>query len=348
MKLEKDSLFDFIHGYLKIYLPRQRKVSQNTIRSYREAIELLVDFIKDKNKIPLGDVTFEMIKFETLSEYLDYLENERGCSISTRNSRLAAIRAFFKYVSEKDVTTVSIFKEIKKIPVKNPDTVQCVKYMSEDAIAAIISQPDTSKLKGLRDRFFMMLLYDTGARVQELIDIKLQDFRYGKTPTLTLWGKPNKKQRTVPLMEKTVLHLHQYLDVFHQNRKNENNPLFYVITHGQMHQLSDDCIRKFLKRYGESARTSCIEVPENIHPHLFRHSRAMHLYQHGMDLTLVSQWLGHVNLETTLIYSHADTEHKRRAIEKATSNGEDTPINISPKRFTINDEIELKRLTGLI
>ena len=103
-----------------------------------------------------------------------------------------------------------------------------------------------------------------------------------------------------------------------------------------------------MKQYGESARKNCIEVPENVHAHLFRHSRAMHLYQRGMDLTLVSQWLGHAQLDTTLIYAHADTEQKRKAIERATSNGIETPINISPKRFTVNDEYELKRLAGLI
>ena len=348
MKFEKGSLFDLIHSYLKIYLPKQRRVSPNTIRSYREAIELLVDFIKVKNKIPLGDVTLEMVDAETLIEYLDYLEAERGCSISTRNNRLAAVRAFYKYAADKDITNVVIFNELKKIPVKNSDTAQSVKYMSETAISAIISQPNVATNKGMRDRFFMMLLYDTGARIQELLDIKLFDFRYGKTTTVTLCGKPNKKTRTVPLMEKTVLHLRQYLDVFHLHEKNTDRPLFYAVIHEQINPLSDDCIRRFLKRYGEAARKICIEVPENVHPHLFRHSRAMHLYQRGMDLTLVSQWLGHNNLDTTLIYAHADTEHKHQAIEKATSNGIDTPINISPKRFTITDEMELKRLTGLI
>jgi site-specific recombinase XerD len=348
MKFEKDSLFDLIHTYLKIYLPKQRKVSPNTVRSYRVAINLLLDFIKDKNKIPLEDVTLEMVNAEIIIEYLDYLENERDCSVPTRNNRLAAVRAFYKYMAEKDITNVAAFKKIKKIPVKNLNTAQGVKYMSEAAVAAIISQPNTSAEKGLRDRFFMMLLYDTGARVQELLDIRLSDFRYGKTTTITLCGKPNGKLRSVPLMEKTIQHLRQYLGVFHPNKKNADNSLFYAVIHGQANPLSDDCVRKFLKRYGEAARKICIEVPENVHPHLFRHSRAMHLYQRGMDLTLVSQWLGHANLDTTLIYAHADTEHKRKAIEKATSNGVDTPINISPKRFTITNETELKRLIGLI
>jgi len=123
-------------------------------------------------------------------------------------------------------TAAAVFKEIKKIPVKNPIIAQAVKYMSEDAVAAVIAQPDASTPKGLRNRFFMMLLYDTGARIQELLDVKLQDFRYGRTPTVTLGGKPNKKVRTVPLMEKTVQHLRQYLDVFHDGDKNADRLLF--------------------------------------------------------------------------------------------------------------------------
>jgi len=313
-KLEKGSLFDLTHSYLNIYLPKQRRASENTIRSYRESLELLIDFVKDKNKIPLWDVTFEMLDASTLVEYLDFIENERGCSISTRNNRLAAVRAFYKYVAEKDITAVAPFVTVKKIPLKNPDSTQVVKYMSEEAVAAVISQPDATTEKGLRNRFFMMLLYDTGARVQELLKVKVGDFRYGKAPTITLCGKPNNKLRTVPLMEKTILHLRQYLSVFHPKAK-DNAPLFYNIAHGQVNPMSDDCVRKFLKIYGKSAKEICAAVPDNIHPHLFRHSRAMHLYQRGMDLTLVSQWLGHANLSTTLIYAHADTEHKRRAIE---------------------------------
>ncbi len=104
-------------------------------------------------------------------------------------------------------------------------------------------------------------------------------------------------------------------------------------------------VRKFLKKYGDAARQSCNEIPENIHPHLFRHSRAMHLYQHGMDLTLISQWLGHSNLETSLIYAHADTEQKRRAIEKAM--GKDASAGVDIPKYSITDDELLKRLYGL-
>lgn len=345
-KIENGSLFWLIHNYLKIYLPKQRKVSPNTVRSYREALELLVDYTKDEKKIPLADVTFEMLTAETITRFLDFLETERGCSVATRNIRLAAIRAFFKYAADVDITATAFLKQLKKVPLKKPDRIEAIEYMSEAAIAALIAEPDVSTPKGLRDRFFMILLYDTGARVQEMIDVRLCDFRYGKTPTITLYGK-GRKIRTVPLMAKTVEHLRQYLNAFHPLPQDGDRPLFYSVIHGQMNPLSDDCVRKFLKQYGVSANRRCPEVPANVHPHLWRHSRAMHLYQHGMDLTLISQWLGHVNLETTLVYAHADTEHKRRAIETATGGGGLSPANISPGRFIVSDEVTLKRLSGL-
>lgn len=346
MKFEKGSLFALIHSYLKIYLPKQRKVSPNTIRSYRDALESLLDFVKDRKKIPLADVTFEMLTAEMIASYLDFIQDERGCSTSTRNTRLAAIRAFFKYAAEVDVTVVTFLKAIKTVPVKKQDCVEAISYMSEAAVAALISTPDASTQKGLRDRFFMILLYDTGARIQEMLDIKLGDFRYGKTPTVTLHGKGG-KVRTVPLMAKTMEHLRQYLGVFHPEPQDIGQYLFYADIHGQRKPISDRRIRYVLKGYGIKAQATCAEVPENIHPHLFRHSRAMHLYQHGMDLTLVSQWLGHANLETTLVYAHADTERKRRAIETATANDNGSPAGISAKRFTVSDDETLKRLMGL-
>jgi site-specific recombinase XerD len=346
-KFGNSTLFGLIHDYLKLYLPKQRKVSPNTIRSYREALELLVDFVKIQKGVPLQDVTFEMLTAETIIAYLDYIENERGCSIVTRNNRLASFRAFIDYAADRDVTTVFVRNELKKVPIKKPDKVKVVNYMSMVAVTAIVGQPDTATPKGLRDRFFMMLMYDTGARIQEMIDIKLCDLRINKTPTIILHGKGN-KIRSVPLMEKTVQHLQKYLSVFHPQPYKNEEKLFYTVSNGRRNPLSASCIRLFIKQYGDAARKHCIEVPENVHPHLWRHSRAMHLYQQGMSLVLVSEWLGHANLETTQVYAHADTEHKRKAIASATS--KDNPLNtkLSSERFTISDENTLKRLTGLI
>lgn len=347
-KFNNSSLFPLIHDYLKIYLPKQHKVSPNTIRSYREALELLLDYVKEYRQIPLCDVSFEMLTAEMILAFLDHLEIERDCSISTRNTRLAAIRAFIDYAADRDMTTVSVVNELKKVPVKKPNAIVVVEYMSMEAISAIVGQADPQSSKGLRDRFFMMLMYDTGARIQEMVDIKLCDLKVGKLPKITLHGKGN-KTRTVPLMENTVQHLQKYLSAFHSGAALSSEiPLFYSVIRGVVHPITDRRIRYLIKEYGEKARLVCSEVPENVHPHQFRHSRAMHLYQGGMDLIFVSQWLGHSQLETTQIYAHADTEHKRKAI--AASTPKDNPLysKLNSSRYTVTDDETLKRLTGLL
>jgi site-specific recombinase XerD len=347
MKTGTNSLFAHIHDYLKVYMPKQRNLSKHTINSYREALELLVDFVKMQKQTPLTDVTFEMLTADTITAFLNSLETDRGCCVSTRNTRLAAIRAFVKYAADRDISTVAVLKELKNVAVKKPDKVEVIDYMSMAAVSAIIGQTNAGSPNGLRDRTFLVLMYDTGARIQEMIDITLRDLRFGRMPTITLHGK-GRKTRTVPLMERTVQHLQKYMAEFHTDTPHSSDfPLFYVVTHGKPHPLTDRRIRYLLKDYAGKAREHCTEVPKNVHPHMFRHSRAMHLYQNGMDLTLVSQWLGHSNLETTQIYAHADTEHKRAAIAAATP--PDTPLfsKLNPERFTVNDEEILKRLVGL-
>lgn len=347
MKSKDISLFSLIHDYLKIYLPKQRNVSPNTIRSYRKSLEELLDYVKDCRQISLGEVTFDHLTTDAILSFLEYLEVERGCSVPTRNTRFAAIRAFMDYAADNDLTLVANLNKLKKVPFKKSDRAVAVDYMSTAAITAIIEQPDTSMPKGLRDQFFMILLYDTGARVQEILNIKLSDLQLGHLPKVTLYGK-GRKTRIVPLMEKTALHLKKYLMAFHADAVSAADlPLFYSVTHGEKHPLTPRMAQYILQKYGEQARCICQDVPEKVHPHLFRHSRAMHLYQEGMDLTLVSQWLGHSQLETTQIYAHADTEHKRKAIEAATP--QDNPLysKLNPARYTVTDEETLKRLTGL-
>jgi len=345
-KVADETLFKLIHDFLVVYLPTQRNSSHNTIRAYRNALEMLLDFIKQQNKIPLYKVSFRMLNEKSISAFLDSLEVERGCGISTRNHRLQCIRAFLKYAAMLEPTTVVHKNELFKIPVKKGAERKNVEYMSETAVKALLAEPDAGTRIGLRNRCFMILAYDTAARVQELADLRLRDIRLGKTPTIVITGKGS-KTRMVPLMKPTVLHLENYLSAYH-NRESllSERPLFYSIRGGVPQPLSCDGIRKWMREYGETAREKCREIPEIVHPHLLRHSRAMHLYQNGMDLTLVSQWLGHAQLETTLIYAHADTEQKRAAIEKATP--KTNALQEAPSsRFDVNDDDVLKRLYGL-
>ena len=346
-KYELGTLFSAIHDYLEVYLPIQRNLSIHTQKSYREALDSLVDFVKNRNKVPILNVTFEMLTEATVASFLDALETERGYAISSRNTRRAAIRAFLKYAADRNIVNVAVLQEVNNVALKKPNRVETVSYMSMDAISAIVRQTDMSSPLGLRDRTMLILLYDSAARVSELVGIKLKDLRFGKNPTVILHGK-NSKVRSVPISDSAVQHLRKYLIEFHDDVPlSSGEPLFYSVAHGERYPLSDRRVRYLLKDYAAKARETCIEVPENAHPHQFRHSRAMHLYQNGMPLQLISEWLDHAHLETTQIYAHADTEHKRVAIAKATP--EDSPLftKLDPERYTITDEDALKRLVGL-
>lgn len=339
-------LFTLVRSFFLVFLPEEQKCSPNTIRSYRKSLELLFDFVKERNSVALNEITFEMMDRNTVSEFLSYLETERNCSISTRNHRLHCIRAFFKYAAQEDITVIAHLEEIQKVKrAKQPETI--VEHMSEDAVQAILKQPDTYTEKGKRDAFLLLFLYKTGARVQELVDIRLCDIQLGKYPKVTIHGK-GAKTRSIPLRDDVVQHLKKYLALFHPEQNLFwDQYLFYVTRNQNRKRMTEDNVRKLIAKYGVQARKICKEVPENVHPHLFRHSWAMVLYQNGVDLTLISQWLGHSNLETTLIYAHADTELKRKALEKAVPVDSPLKEHLNAERYKVSDEELLKRLCGL-
>lgn len=307
---------------------------------------MFFDFAKEKANKSLAALTFDDINRATLSEFLDYLETEKGCSVSTRNQRLHCIRSFYKYAAQEDIAVVCHLNEIEKVK-KAKQAKTLVEHMSEAAIQAIINQPDTATQIGKRDAFMLLFLYRTGVRVQELTDIKLCDIRLGNHPSLTVCGKGS-KVRAIPMRKDTVEHLEHYLDFFHHGKSMYSKDyLFYTIRSGMEKRMTEDNVRNLVRKYGTSARQICLEVPDNVHPHLFRHSLAMALYRNGVDLSIISQWLGHSCVETTLIYAHADTEIKRKAIEKAVPNESELKPLLNSKRFTINDEDLLKQLCGL-
>ena len=341
-----NSLFLMVHRFLMVFLTEEKKCSPNTVRSYRKALELLFDYVKEQRGVSLGKVTFDMIDRELMADFLNYLEQNRGCSTVTRNHRLECIRAFYKYAAQEDIALVTYYDEIQKVKVaKVPETI--VEHMSTNAIQSILSQPDTSTDRGKRDAFLMLFLYKTGARVQELVDVRICDIQLSDTPRVLLHGK-GAKSRAIPLRDDVVQHLKKYLALFHESESQYSDQyLFYSVRNQKKKRMTEQNVRSIVSKYGSMARETNKEVPEQVHPHLFRHSWAMFLYQNGVDLTLISQWLGHAQFKTTLIYAHADTEIKRKALEKAVP--EDSPLKpyLDSERFQMSDEELLKQLVGL-
>ena len=266
--------------------------------------------------------------------------------ISPDNQRLMAIRSFVKYAAISDPANIYLQAEIAKVPVRKCQS-KVVEFFSDNALKALLEQPNRSKKTGLRNSCFMILMYDTGARCQEILDLRIKDLVLNeKSPYVYLTGKGS-KTRTVPLMEKTVHHLNLYLNRFHpEGQRNREDYLFYTIIHQQRCTMSPDTVAAFLKKYADQARHSCADIPESVHPHQFRHTRAISWYRNGVPLILVSELLGHADINTSQIYAYADTEMKRKAISKALGDNSSNFQKDDVSRWEGDDEL-IKKLFAL-
>ena len=337
-----NDFFKTVRSFIMEYLPKQRCYSENTITSYRSALNLLVEFLRSGKNLKVSQIDSSILTRDVILSFLDWLEQSRNCSVRTRNHRLMALRSFFSYAGIVDCTQVAIQLDIEKIPVKKaPERV--VDFLTEDALKTLLDQPDAKTRLGLRNQFLMLLMYDSAARCGELLNMKIRDLRiYTKTPSAYLLAKGN-KPRAVTLMNRTVGHCTHYLKVFHSD-SHDDDYLFYTVIHDARHRMSADNVAAFMQKYGDMARNICPEVPSRVHPHQLRHTRAIHYYRDGMPLALIAELLGHASVETTKIYAYADTEMKRIAMEKADRNR-----NVSPPPTPIwqNNEDMILELSGL-
>lgn len=332
-------LWKYIRNYLTVYLPRIRGLSPRTVESYRESISVYCLFLKEAGRVDFSKASFDHVTRDSVMKFVQSLRS-RGCAASTCNLRLSSLKSFLKYCADEDIGLYSVYQQVRRVPLMKV-TRMPVQYMSETAVKALLAQPDPKTAKGMRNRMIMILLYDAGVRVQELVDLKVSDLQLqAKNPFIIVTGKGS-KTRSVPLMDKTVTHLREYLRRFHSRSDDgTGEPLLYSTRSGALQKLSTDAVGVMLKNYARSARKTCSEVPERVHPHLFRHTRAMDLYRAGMPLSYVAEFLGHVNVNTTDIYASADVEMLRKALEKADPElAKEIPL--------WKDEESLKKLCGL-
>jgi len=299
--------------FLSVYLPLQKNSSKNTICSYRDTFKLLIRYCLEKKSISAEKITMDILSSKLIASFLEWLENNKKYCISSRNQRLAAVHSFFRYVQSEEPAGIFHFQKIIAIPIKKAKKT-IVEHLAPEAMKLLLKQPDKHTPKGRRDLTLMSILYDTGARVQELIDIKVGDVFLDNPAVITLTGKGNKIRR-VPIMKNAVLLLQNYLaeNKLKQPEQNEN-PLFI---NNQHNKLTKEGVAYIIAKYVKLARRSSTIVPLKVKVHMFRHSKAMHLLQAGVNLIYIRDFLGHVDLKTTEIYARTDTETKRKAIEKA-------------------------------
>lgn len=317
------SLTDF----LSLYLPGEKGFSHNTIASYKDTFILFLRFMKERKIIEANYLTLKQVDQETVLEFLDWLEKGRGCSNATRNARLAAIHSFFRYLQYRHPAQLYEWQRILAIPIKRIAK-PVMSYITLDGIKLLLMQPDQSTAKGKRDLALLSLMYDSGARVQEMIDLTPACINFNRPYTIKLTGKGN-KQRIVPLMEKQVELLRDYMA---GNKLLEPYAGKYpMFSNGRMGKFTRMGITLILKKYALKARNSDPTLlPENITPHHLRHSKAMHLLQSGVNLVYIRDFLGHSSISTTEIYARADSKLKREALEKAYINVVDKQTQGSP------------------
>lgn len=305
----------YLSKFLSGYLPYERNMSPNTVASYRDTFVLFIGYMKDIKLINLERLNLKSITKDVIIDFLFWLITERGCSISTRNNRLAAIHSFVQYLQYENIQNLSEWQNILSIKVLRAEKKK-LNYLSIAGMEMLLAQPDIETRSGRRDLAMLSLMYDTAARVQELIDLTPEAVRIEHTPyTIKLTGK-GRKSRIVPLLSEQVAILKSYMTENNLFSTNKNkHPLFF---NSRAEKLTRTGVGYILKKYIQEAHNeNPTLVPEQISCHSLRHSKAMHLLQAGVNIVYIRDILGHVSIQTTEIYARADSKQMQNALEKA-------------------------------
>jgi integrase/recombinase XerD len=305
MKGERpNSLALALKGFLSDYLPRVRGTSPHTILSYRDAIKLLLVHLSRKKGIPVANLTIEEIGVTEIVAFLDYLERDRNNGVGTRNRRLAALHSFFRYVAETRPVRIEQCQRILNIPFKRA-SVRPVEYLEFEEIKEVLAEIDRSKVVGRRDYLLLTLMFNTGARVQEVLDLRVNNLQLSRPASVRIFGK-GRKERICPIWPETAQLLRE-----HTQGMDGNARVFANHIGGPLTRFG---VRYILSKHLQNAASL---RGKRLHPHSLRHSTAVHLLKSGVDLSTIANWLGHSSVNTTNKYASMDMDMKRLALEKA-------------------------------
>jgi len=317
-----------INAFLHDYIPNFSERSEHTLKSYDLAISLYINFLEKVKNVTSEKLNYECFSRSNIEEWLKWLSETRSNSPRTCNVRLASLRAFLKYLGEQDASLLfygasASNVERRKAPKRK------VTGLSKDAVRALLSMPDTKTSTGRRDIAMLVTLYGTASRIDELLSMKIGQLKLdAKKPYVNVIGK-NGKLRTLYLLPKAVAHLKQYIKEFHGEAPNPKSYVFYSRVSGSDTMMTQMAVSKRLKLYAKPAHKVCPEVPLDLHAHQFRHAKASHWLEDGMNIVQISLLLGHEQLETTLIYLDVSLEQKAYALATL----EDENIKNLPKKW---------------
>ena len=292
------------------HLQQQRAMSPRTVAAYRDAFVLFLQFAQVRLRTEPAAITLPQITPALILAFLDHLEHERGNAIRTRNARLAALRAFLKFAGRRDVSALHVVEQAMGVPMKRFER-PMLGFLTRPQMMAVIGTPDGT-WTSQRDHLLLRVLYNTGARVSEIIGVTVADVTLDDAACVRLHGK-GRKQRTVPLWPSTVRHVRAWL---RRNPQLQSESALLPNRDGQAMSRSNVTQRLALAVQA-AARTNGPELAKRrVSPHTIRHTTAMHLLQSGCDAQTLALWLGHESPNTTHQYVEADLAMKQRALAR--------------------------------
>jgi integrase/recombinase XerD len=314
----KKHMGSLVTNFFCQYLSNEAGLSENTLKSYRDTFVLYIKYLEESGVCKPKNLDMSSFTADKVGRFLDWLESERGCGISTRNQRLAALKAFCNYVIRISPENCKGGQEVLQLRIKRAPTA-AVEYLPTDAVASILRQPDHNTLEGIRDLAILSFMYETGCRVQELLDTRLGDISFRKPNTVTLTGK-GRKTRVIPISSNVSEIILQYV-----KRHGITKPDHTLFNNRSNKPLSRSGVAYIMKKHQQSAmRADPTIFIMNIHPHVFRHSKAMHLLESGVNLIYIRDFLGHSSVTTTEIYAKCNPELKRKYIQEVANHLEDS------------------------
>lgn len=322
-----------VRAFFSDYLLHQKQVSPETIGAYRDTLRLLLRFVHTHQQVTPDQVTLDHLNVPALLAFLDHLETDRHNSSRSRNARLAALRSFFRFVAFRCPDRLDLATRILTIPRKKT-TRRVVPCLCRDEVDALITTCDRRTWGGRRDHALFLTLYNTGARVSEVIGLARAHVRFGASTVVQLHGK-GRKERAVPLWARTGRVLRAWFDELGTTQPDLAFP------NAQGTRLTRHGVAYLLRDLAARAQTTCPTLAtKSVSPHVIRHSTALHLLQAGVDLATIALWLGHERVETTHTYLEADLEMKERALQRL------PPLGPTARRFK-PDSAVLDFLAGL-
>jgi site-specific recombinase XerD len=308
-KHDLPTLPKLLHSFFNEWLVEQRNASHRTILAYRDAWRLFLRFVAHRRKKPVAALALEHLTEADVLAFLQHIEQERRASVNTRNCRLAALRSFFSFVAEHEPRVALQCADVLRVPFKKAAR-RATRYLESAEVSAILSQPDRNTVEGQRDHALMSLLYNTGARIQEALDLRPQDVYFKSPAHVKLMGK-GRKERISPIWPETA---DLVTALIRRQPRKPDEPIF---VNRYKSPLTASGFRFRLRQYVKAAAKAVPTISKKrVTPHVFRHTTAVHLVSAGVDVTVIRSWLGHAQLDTTNHYAQANLETKRKALEQ--------------------------------